>query len=87
MPTLYGTFYGTHEALWSMEIEDGDWNEYMAKHPNFDSTDVEQMEDMWEYFKGELNYYDAPEESVDLENNLTQIEAYIDGKDIFNENV
>lgn len=84
MITLYGTFQGTHESLWSMEVEEQDWQEYLQNNPDFDSNDPEHMEKMWDYFKWEKKYYDAPEESVDLENTISLIEAYKEGKNIFN---
>jgi hypothetical protein len=80
MPTLYGTFQGTHEALWSMKIEDHHWDEYMKYNPEFDFNDPEHIQDAWDYFKDELHYYDEPEESVDFENTLVGLEAYKDGE-------
>lgn len=74
MPTLYGTFEGTHHATWSMKILDHHWEEYMKYNPNFDFSNIEHIQDAWDYFKDELHYYDEPEDSVDLNNELFELE-------------
>jgi hypothetical protein len=72
---LRGIFEGTFESVWSMEIPDEDWNAFHEDHPQFDESDPEEMQDMWNYFKS-LGHYDEIDDTVDKDVVMTGIETY-----------
>jgi hypothetical protein len=63
-----------------MEVDQHHWEEYIKYNPNFDFNNPGHIQDAWTYFKDELHYYDAPEESVDFENTLVGLEVYVEGE-------
>jgi len=72
---LRGIFEGTFESVWSMNVPDSDWNDYLESHPDFDEHDVDDIQDMWDYFKS-LGCYDEIDDTVDTEVHMTAIETY-----------
>lgn len=70
---LLGTFEGTFESTWSMNVDDQDWALFLEYHPDFDINDRDSMNEAWEYFKG-LGYYDEPETSCDFDTHITGLE-------------
>ena len=72
---LRGIFEGTFESVWSMEVPDNDWLSYLESHPDFDEYDVDDIQEMWDYFKS-LGCYDEIDDTVDTDVIMTGIETY-----------
>lgn len=70
---LVGTFQGTFESTWSMNIDDHEWTLFLEVHPDFDEFSRESMNEAWQYFKAK-GYYDEPETSVDTDITMIGLE-------------
>jgi hypothetical protein len=70
---IRGIFEGSFESVWSMYVPDEVYKSYMDSHPEFNSEDREDMEDMWDYFKSQ-GCYDEPDDSVDHDTHITGLE-------------
>jgi hypothetical protein len=73
MPTLIATFEGIHHATWTMDVTEEHWNSYLKENPDYNEYDIEDIEKAWYHFKDDLNYYDEPSDSVDLNNDLFEL--------------
>jgi hypothetical protein len=70
---LVGTLTGTFVSEWEMFVPDEDYKAYMDSHPNFDITDVEDAEEMWDHFKS-IGCYDEPMHSCDYDTTMVGVE-------------
>lgn len=70
---IRGIFEGSYESVWSMEVNDYDWNTYLEQNPDFDENDREHMQDMWEHFKN-LGCYDEIDDTKDFDTHITGLE-------------
>lgn len=72
---LRGIFEGTFESVWSMEVPQYEWDNYLEQHPDFDENDRDDIQEMWDHFKSE-GCYDEIDDTVDTDVIMTGIETY-----------
>jgi len=72
---LRGIFEGTFESVWSMEVPQYEWDNYLEQHPDFDENDRDNIQEMWDYFKS-IGCYDEIDDTVDKDVTMVGIETY-----------
>lgn len=72
---LRGSFEGTFESVWSMEVPQAEWDLYLQNNPNFNPDNTYEMEDMWDHFKS-IGCYDECDDSADIDKYMTGIETF-----------
>jgi hypothetical protein len=72
---LRGIFEGTFESVWSMDVPQYEWDNYLEQHPDFDENDRDDIQEMWDYFKS-IGCYDEIDDTADTDVYITGIETY-----------